>query len=109
VSQQPTVCCRCPPGASFRLACDLGARALDARDGALDSLVRVCGVFLTPPPGQQSIPILLACNISTLVPGSYNLSYSVTNSAGRVASTWRTLTVTSMCPTGERLCADRVR
>jgi hypothetical protein len=82
---------------------------LDARDGALDSLVRVCGVFLTPPDRQQSIPILLACNISTSVPGSYNLTYSVTNSAGRSASTWRTLTVTSVCPRGERLCADQVR
>ena len=71
--------------------------------------MRVCGVFLTPPAGQQRIPVLLACNISTLVPGAYNLTYTVANSAGRTASTWRTLTVTSVCPKGERLCSDRVR
>ncbi|GLC58899.1 hypothetical protein PLESTB_001415200 [Pleodorina starrii] len=54
------------------------------------------------------VPVLLACGASTQVPGSFNLTYSVQNSAGASATTWRQITVRPVCPLGERLCDDRV-
>ncbi len=90
----------------------------DPREGNLERRLTVCG---QPWAAQETgggtwgsssaplVPVLLACNISTKVPGDYNITYSVTNSAGLTSETWRTLTVMGICPAGERLCADLVR
>ncbi|GLC42759.1 hypothetical protein PLESTM_001376700 [Pleodorina starrii] len=99
---------RCPPSASLQSVCDPGARAFDPREGNLDRRVTVCGQPLIPVRGKMVVPVLLACGASTQVPGSFNLTYSVQNSAGASATTWRQITVRPVCPLGERLCDDRV-
>jgi len=52
--------------------------------------------------------VLLACNVSADTPGDYNLTFSVTNSAGLTASIVRKLTIKAVCPEGESLCPDQV-
>jgi hypothetical protein len=54
------------------------------------------------------VPILLACGIQSDAPGDYNITFSVTNSAGLSASTRRRITIKAVCPSGEALCADKV-
>lgn len=99
---------RCTAGTRVGSACDPGAVAYDARDGNLDLRVRVCGQPLrATAPDQQLAPILLACNVSTDVPGLYDIAFSVENSAGFSAAASRSLIVLSICPAGERLCPDR--
>ncbi|PNH08676.1 hypothetical protein TSOC_004773, partial [Tetrabaena socialis] len=99
---------RCAKVADFRADCDKGVRSVDPKEGNLERQVLVCGQPFLPPAGQAQVPLLLGCNISNLLAGEYNITYSVTNSAGRTASTWRQLVIASVCPAGERLCADKV-
>ncbi|GLC58893.1 hypothetical protein PLESTB_001414500 [Pleodorina starrii] len=99
---------RCHSSASLQSVCDPGAQAFDPREGNLDRRVTVCGQPLIPPRGQVAVPVLLACGTSTQLPGSFNLTYSVRNSAGAIASTWRQITVRPMCPEEERPCNDGV-
>lgn len=120
----------CPPGADLSAPCERGATATDAEDGNLAPKVLACG----PPPGQQPSPAhsfarsgLFACFYALrgaagvagaplpvsetglwLVPGRFNLTLSVTDSAGATAAATRLLTVTPQCAAGERLCADRL-
>lgn len=54
------------------------------------------------------MPVLLACNISTSVPGVYAIRFSVTSSAGLTARANRTLIVLRRCTAGEMLCVDKV-
>ncbi|PNH08675.1 hypothetical protein TSOC_004770, partial [Tetrabaena socialis] len=99
---------RCAKVAAFRADCDKGVRCVDPKEGNLERQVLVCGQPFLPPAGQAQVPLLLGCNISNLVAGEYNITYSVTNSVGRTASTWRQLVIVSVCPAGERLCADKI-
>jgi hypothetical protein len=55
------------------------------------------------------VPLLLACGINGSAPGDYNITFSVTNSAGRRAVVKRQLKVKAVCPEGEQLCDDQVR
>lgn len=68
--------------------------------------LQVCGQLFRS--STEAIPILIACDISSSVPGDYNITYSVSNSKGASVATWRLLTVKSICASGERLCSDRV-
>ena len=61
-----------------------------------------------PAGNQRSVPVLLACNISSSLPGDYSITFSVTNSAGLSASVVRRLTIKAACPEGEALCPDQV-
>jgi len=54
------------------------------------------------------VPVLLACNIPSDQPGEYNISFSVSNSAGLSASVSRRLVIKAACPEGEKLCSDKV-
>ncbi|GLI62029.1 hypothetical protein VaNZ11_004606, partial [Volvox africanus] len=87
--------------------CDPGAVASDARDGILSMQVQVCGTPLRATrAGQILMPLLLACNVSTAVPGNYAITFSVMNSANSSVSVSRTLVVQPVCPSGEQLCSD---
>jgi hypothetical protein len=61
-----------------------------------------------PQGNQRPVPVLLACGIQNDTPGDYNITFSVTNSAGLSASTRRRITIKAVCPPGEALCADKV-
>jgi hypothetical protein len=61
-----------------------------------------------PRNGQKAVPLLLACGIDGSVPGDYNITFSITNSAGRRAVVRRQLKVKAVCPEGEQLCEDKV-
>ncbi|GIL59280.1 hypothetical protein Vafri_14181 [Volvox africanus] len=95
---------RCSSNASITDVCDRGTNALDPLDGNLDRHVTVCGHPFYVAKMQVPVPVLLACGISTRDPGTFNLTYTVHNSAGASASTWRQITVRPVCPLGERLC-----
>ncbi|GIM11176.1 hypothetical protein Vretimale_14689 [Volvox reticuliferus] len=99
---------RCAYTSPFKSLCDKGAAAKDPRDGILDYRVTICGRPLNPGHGLTRVPVLVACGVSTRKPGYFNLTYTVRNSAGASASTWRQITVRPVCPAGERLCDDRV-
>ncbi|GLI60150.1 hypothetical protein VaNZ11_002188, partial [Volvox africanus] len=99
---------RCADTSPFKSLCDKGAVAKDPRDGNLDRRVTVCGQPLYPGHGLTRVPVLQACGVSTRHPGSFNLTYTVRNSAGASASTWRQITVRPVCQPGERLCSNRV-
>ncbi|GIL51198.1 hypothetical protein Vafri_7273 [Volvox africanus] len=87
--------------------CDPGAVASDARDGSLSMQVQVCGTPLRATrAGQTLMPLLLACNVSTALPGNYTITFSVTNSANSSVNVSRTLFVQPVCPSGEQLCSD---
>ncbi|GIM03190.1 hypothetical protein Vretimale_7995 [Volvox reticuliferus] len=87
--------------------CDPGAVASDARDGSLSMQVQVCGTPLRAArAGQILLPLLLACNVSTAVPGNHTITFSVMNSANSSVSVSRTLIVQPVCPSGEQLCAN---
>lgn len=68
----------------------------------------VCTCRWRPQGNQRAVPVLLACGIQSDVPGDYNITFSVTNSAGLSASTRRRITIKAVCPSGEALCADKV-
>jgi hypothetical protein len=104
---------RCPADAPPELLCDPGAIATDALDGVLDHLILVCGHPLYRPArntaaSQALVPIHIACGINLTAPGSYNINFSVSNSAGQSAAVSRTLVVSSVCDIGEFLCSDQV-
>lgn len=61
-----------------------------------------------PQDGEQQVPLLMACNISSDAPGDYNITLSITNSAGLTTSLNRTITVLADCLPGEKWCADKV-
>lgn len=61
-----------------------------------------------PAGSARPVPVLLACNISSTVPGDYKLVFTVINSAGLGAVATRTLTVKPNCGFGERICDDKV-
>lgn len=49
------------------------------------------------------------CGIDTSVPGVYNVTFSVFNSAGLAAESLnRSVVVTATCPPGEHVCANLV-
>ena len=89
--------------------CEMGATASDGQQGVLTSQLLVCGQPFIPSGNQKLIPVLLACNISTLISGYYPITYSVTNQAGFTANVTRSLVVQQVCQAGERLCNDLVR
>jgi hypothetical protein len=62
-----------------------------------------------PLKGQKAVPLLLACGINSSTPGDYNITFSITNSAGRRGVVLRQLKIKAVCPEGEQLCADKVR
>ncbi|EFJ47854.1 hypothetical protein VOLCADRAFT_91478 [Volvox carteri f. nagariensis] len=99
---------RCTSVATLTSICDQGAEATDLHEGNLDRNVLVCGQPFRPVAGDKQVPVMLACRISPDMPGNFNLTYSVRNSAGVYASTWRQLTIRPVCPPGERLCDDRL-
>lgn len=87
--------------------------AWDALDGVTwlvvpSSLGGGCDCRYTVPPGTRAVPIALACNVSTAIPGSYRLTYTATNSAGLTSAVNRTLIVRTSCPAGEAVCEDKV-
>ncbi len=102
----------CSPTQSVQAVCDRGATATDAVDGVITNAIRVCGFPTTRDPtikNPKPLPtVAVACKINTFVPGYYNITYSVTNSAGLTASVNRTLFVQSVCPSGQTLCSDQV-
>ncbi|EFJ42395.1 hypothetical protein VOLCADRAFT_97453 [Volvox carteri f. nagariensis] len=103
---------RCMQDIPVSLPCDAGARVLDPLEGDLSSRLRVCGQPFTPSStaatAYTTVPVLLACNISSSIPGVYTITYDVSNSGGRTAATMRTLVVRAACLPGERLCGDNV-
>lgn len=106
--QQLAVYDRCAANAPIGAICDRGASASDDRDGNLDRFVLVCGAPLRPAASTRPVPLLLACNITTDVPGTYQLNFTVTNSARATANVSRAIRVVSLCSPGEVLCPDRV-
>lgn len=54
------------------------------------------------------MPLLLACGINSSAPGDYNITFSITNSAGRRAAVLRKVKVKAVCHEGEQLCDDKV-
>jgi len=103
----------CTPSSTLSSPCDRGAAATDAVDGRLDNSIRFCGFPTHEDPAKAKSatripPITVACNIDTMVPGTYEFAFSVTNSARITTSVSRTLVVTSACRVGEYLCADKV-
>jgi hypothetical protein len=60
------------------------------------------------PSYQRAVPLLLACKITGDTPGEYNLTFSVTNSAGLTSRIVRRLIIKAVCPEGESLCSDKV-
>jgi hypothetical protein len=91
------------------MLCDGGARARDPQEADLTRLLTACGQPFQAAAAKELVPLLLACNVSSSIPGEYNITYAVANSARRSAATWRTLVVVAVCPPGEHRCADRVR
>ncbi|EFJ46527.1 hypothetical protein VOLCADRAFT_93090 [Volvox carteri f. nagariensis] len=103
---------RCMQDIPVSLPCDAGARVLDPLEGDLSSRLRVCGQPFTPSStaatAYTTVPVLLACNISSSIPGVYTITYDVFNSGGKTAATLRTLVVRAACLPGEQLCGDNV-
>lgn len=58
---------------------------------------------------QRLAPLLLACGVPAGQPGEYNITFSITNSAGLTASVVRKLVVKAACPQSEFLCPDKVQ
>lgn len=87
--------------------CPLCACVVIARSNTASPLACCCR--WRPAGNQRSVPVLLACNISSSLPGDYNITFSVTNSAGLSASVVRRVTIKAACPEGEALCPDQVR
>lgn len=54
------------------------------------------------------MPILLACGIPGDKPGTYSITFSVSNSAGVTATVIRQVVIRAVCPVGEQLCPDKV-
>lgn len=70
--------------------------------------VDLCCCSWVPPAGQRPIPLALACGIPITTPGAYNITFSVTNSAGATASVTRQMTIVGACGAGAALCPDKV-
>jgi hypothetical protein len=85
--------------------CDRGARAVDALEGDLTSVVLACehvrDTSLFSRVGVQR------CGIDTQVAGTYFVHFIVRNSAGLASAVvTRTITVVNTCAMGERLCSN---
>ncbi|KAK3275937.1 hypothetical protein CYMTET_15963 [Cymbomonas tetramitiformis] len=94
----------CGPSSPFDAICDKGATATDPQDGDLVSYVTACS-----PDGESNKfekRGLAGCEVDTGVPGVYNLTFAVVNSAGLSASVTRRLIVQALCAVGERLCSN---
>ncbi len=61
-----------------------------------------------PSGNTKAVPVLLACNIKSAVPGKYNITFSATNSAGMSSSVVRRLLIKPSCAPGEAVCSDQV-
>ncbi|KAK3260700.1 hypothetical protein CYMTET_30357, partial [Cymbomonas tetramitiformis] len=87
--------------------CDPGASATDDLDGDLTGRVLACS-----PDGQSNrfaVRGVGGCAVQGDVPGVYNITFSVANSAGTVASATRSVSVTASCGQDyEKLCSDHV-
>ena len=93
-------------------ACDRGATANDTIDGRLDNAIRFCGfpTYQDPTAAKKIAvpPVSLACNITTNIPGIYQVNFNITNSARMMSSVLRTVIVQAVCNSGEHLCDDLV-
>ncbi|GMH32250.1 hypothetical protein BSKO_00084 [Bryopsis sp. KO-2023] len=105
---QGTSYSKCPDEAPVDLLCDRGAEAFDPHDGILTSRMEVCSTDERQTPYRSRVPLSLACDFDTYVPGQYSIVYSVTNSRGMISKVERVLIVASICPPGERLCNNKV-
>eukprot|EP00775_Hariotina_reticulata_P011535 gene11535-11678_t len=99
---------RCASDASISAVCERGVAAIDAKDGNMERQVLVCGSRWWAAVHQRAVPLLLACNITADTPGDYNLTFSVTNSAGLTSRVVRRLIIKAICPEGELLCPNKV-
>ena len=99
----------CPPNSPLTLICDRGAKASDPVDGNLSPQVIACP---DEPGGGSRFATngLAGCRSLAAVSnvGVYNVTFSVTNTAGLTATAVRSLVVYAQCATGERLCLDGV-
>jgi hypothetical protein len=104
--QQGAAYVACAPGAPLSAPCDRGATAHDATDGVLTSRVEACS-NATRTYFFKDVGVA-GCGVDTMVPGQYNVTFSVTSSSGATAYAVRTLVVAAKCAPSEVLCADRV-
>lgn len=120
----------CPPGTVRSFNCEWGAEATDAEDGNLSPRILACSPPLAPgaTPKPASLfatsgifacyfainsaaafankPIPVSADGVFVIPGTYPLNFSVTDSAGQTAAVQRLLIVTPNCRKGERVCED---
>lgn len=86
----------CGKNARLSDVCDHGAVAVDAEDGVMDEFVTACS-----PDGMRfkfSKKGLQGCNLDTSVPGLYNITFLVIDSAGSNASAIRQVKVSGFVP-----------
>ncbi|KAK3240317.1 hypothetical protein CYMTET_49839 [Cymbomonas tetramitiformis] len=96
----------CPDERQLDLVCDQGATASDELDGDLTKYVLACtsdGVD-----NRFHNKGVAGCLDANSPPGVYLVEFSVTNSAGLTAYAYRNVTLSPVCPIGERLCEDGV-
>eukprot|EP00854_Cymbomonas_tetramitiformis_P012334 gene12334-14567_t len=93
---------RCRNSSLVSRVCETGAEAEDVEDGLLDQYILSCS------PDGLSFPFkdvgVRPCSVNTSVPGRYNVTFLVTDSAGAQATAQRTIIVEPSCTHGEHLC-----
>ena len=90
----------CTPELEVSAICDHGATAHDDVDGDLTPYVQACGLNFE----KHGIS---GCTIyGESYPGTYEVTFSVVDSAGHEASVARLVTLLAKCDAGEVLCAD---
>lgn len=91
---------KCASSAALDAICERGITASDPEDGDIALKVLACG-------NKYAKVGLLGCNVNVTVPGTYDVTYSVTDSRGSPApSVVRTVVITPACPDGEFKCDD---
>lgn len=91
---------RCSNALEISAICDHGARAHDPEDGDLTPYIKACGLNFK----QYGVS---GCTIyGEDYPGSYNVTFSVMDSAGHESSVTRIVRLLVHCPAGEERCSD---
>jgi hypothetical protein len=103
-----TVYSKCQTGITVN--CDQGARATAVTSGDLNRQVYACAsnataAGLANPQVYEAVGVLY-CGISSSLPGTYKVIYSVTSSNGVVVTATRTVVVFPVCESGTQLCSD---
>eukprot|EP00210_Caulerpa_lentillifera_P009642 g9198.t1 len=89
---------------SASVQCDPGAIAIDSIEGNLTEKIEACSKDFNT--NYFSNVGLDGCNITTDVPGIHNITFTIKDSLGVVASALRQIVVLPICSEGEIVCRE---